>query len=573
MKNLFRQAGLDEPIVHALGEMGFETPTPIQEKVIPHILQSSEDLIGLAQTGTGKTAAFGLPVIQQCDLDSPQTQILILSPTRELCLQITRELKHYSRYLGTLGVVPVYGGASAQEQIRALKSNAQVVVGTPGRVLDLLNRGKLRIGNISRLILDEADEMLSMGFKDELDAILEKAGSDRQVLLFSATMPKAIGQIARRYMNAPVEISVGRKNSGAENIQHICHLVRPRYRYQALRRVIDAHPGLSGIIFCRTRRETREVSEQLMQDGYSADALHGDLSQSQRDIIMHKFRLGHLKMLVATDVAARGIDVNDLSHIINYNLPDDPEVYIHRTGRTGRIGKKGIAVSLAHPADTGKIKAIEKLAGKTMEMQKLPDARQIVENQILNYTEQFARAGENQQGQPNLQRFLPQVMEKLQDMDREAIIQRLISLEFNRLLSDYEDAPDLNADAHQNAGKRKNGKDPSGNKNASPGKSQSKTQRKNRSRRKEAREGMQFARLFINKGKKQQLDKRGLMTMIGHKVNNHSIEIGHIDLQNNFTFFDIDARYENQILKAFKNARFNGTPLKIDRAKHQPHAT
>ncbi|HKL38029.1 MAG TPA: DEAD/DEAH box helicase [Bacteroidales bacterium] len=535
--NLFKEAGLGEDVLHAIGELGFEAPTPIQEKVIPQILSSPDDLIGLAQTGTGKTAAFGLPVIEQTDVGSKATQTLILSPTRELCLQITKDLKTYARYKGKIGVVPVYGGASAETQIKELRSNAQIVVGTPGRVLDLIKRKKLNISNISRLILDEADEMLSMGFKEELDAILERASSEKQVLLFSATMARDIANIARRYMVNPVEISVGKRNTGAANVQHMYCMVHARDRYQALRRIVDMNPNLYGIVFCRTRRETREVAEQLMEEGYNADALHGDLSQAQRDAIMKKFRIKNLQLLVATDVAARGIDVDDLTHIINYNLPDDSEIYVHRTGRTGRVGKKGVAVSLIQKRDVSKIYSLEKMVGKEFQLMKVPGAHEIVKKQLFSYIDQVEST---QVDEDRISQFLPEILKKMDWLDKEELLKRFVSLEFSRLLSYYDKAPDLNV-------------------KEAPAPDKSKKSRRDKN--------VRFTRFFINQGKKQKMDTRGLLKLINQNMNNRSVEIGKIDVQNNFSFFSLDARYEQEALKVFQKAKFNGSQVEVNLAK------
>lgn len=337
---LFENYGLSKEILKAIKELGYINPTPIQAKTIPHLLNSDRDLVGLAQTGTGKTAAFGLPILNQIDYQNKITQSIILSPTRELCVQIAKDMQNYAKYLPEIRITAVYGGASIENQIKDLRKGSQVVVGTPGRVLDLINRKVLKINQISFLVLDEADEMLNMGFKEDIDAILETTPIEKQTLLFSATMPPEIMKIASLYMHDPLEISVGTKNSGAENVEHFYYQVNAKNRYLALKRIADINPDIYGIVFCRTRAETQEVADKLIQDGYNADALHGDLSQAQRDHVMHRFRSGNLQLLVATDVAARGLDVNDLSHIINYNLPDEREIYIHRTGRTGRAGKK-----------------------------------------------------------------------------------------------------------------------------------------------------------------------------------------------------------------------------------------
>ncbi len=361
---LFKEMGLSDEIQSAVEELGFEQPTPIQEKVIPFILENEQDMVALAQTGTGKTAAFGLPIIQQIDTDQRSIQTLILSPTRELAMQIANDLKKYSKNIKKLKIAVVYGGSDIRAQISEIERGAQIVVGTPGRTLDLIKRRKLRVNEIRWVVLDEADEMLSMGFKDDLDAILENSPDEKQTLLFSATMPREIVAISKKYMTDIFEISAGRKNMGAENVEHHYYLVHAKDRYMALKRVADINPNVYGIIFCRTRAETKDIADKLMQDGYNADALHGDLSQAQRDHVMGRFRGKHLQMLVATDVAARGLDVNDLTHVINYNLPDDPEIYIHRSGRTGRAGKKGISVVLIHMREKGKLKQVERAVNK-----------------------------------------------------------------------------------------------------------------------------------------------------------------------------------------------------------------
>ncbi|MFM8448939.1 MAG: DEAD/DEAH box helicase, partial [Haliscomenobacter sp.] len=384
MHTTFEDLGLNPQVLRAVQELGFETPTPIQEKAIPHLLQSKDDLVAFAQTGTGKTAAFGLPVIHQVDPHKSSVQMLALCPTRELCLQITRELTNYSKYIPGLKVVAVYGGAEISRQISELNQGPQIVVGTPGRALDLINRRKLVVDNIRWLVLDEADEMLSMGFKDELDAILATTPSTKQTLLFSATMPEEMVGIAQKYMHDPVEISAGKRNMGAENVQHHYYLVHAKDKYLALKRIADYYPNIYGIVFCRTRQETKEVADKLMEDGYNADALHGDLSQAQRDYVMQRFRLKQLQMLVATDVAARGLDVNNLSHVINYNLPDDPEVYIHRSGRTGRAGKSGISILIANMREKGKIGFIEKKIGKRFDQKPVPTGSDICEKQLFH---------------------------------------------------------------------------------------------------------------------------------------------------------------------------------------------
>ncbi len=537
---LFSEIGLKGEILDAISELGFESPTPIQEKTIPHLLNEKEDLVGLAQTGTGKTAAFGLPIIQQTDLKQDYIQSLILCPTRELCLQITNDLQNYSRYAGKLGIVPVYGGASASEQIRQLSKNTHIVVGTPGRVLDLLKRKKLRISGIKTLVLDEADEMLSMGFKDDLDSILSRTSTAKRTLLFSATMPRDIAEIASKYMQDPLEISVSKKNIGAENVHHHYYLIHARDRYNALKRIADMNPDIYGIVFCRTRRETKEVADKMMQDGYNADALHGDLSQAQRDHVMKKFRLKHLNILVATDVAARGLDVNDLTHIINYNLPDDPEVYIHRTGRTGRAGKKGIAVTLIHLKEKGKLQTIERMLGKKFERKMVPSGKEVCEKQLfnmINNVEQHAEFNERQ-----IEPFLPEIYSKLSWLSKEEIIKRFVSLEFERFLDYYADAPDINV-------------------------SEKKAAKQEKDSRQKSEKNYSFTRFFINLGKKQNIRKTDIMGLINDQLRKRNVEIGKIEILDSFSFVEIDSSFEDKFLNAFKNAYYKGKSVNVEIAK------
>ena len=440
---LFDEMGLDSSLLKAVKELGFTEPTPIQEKVIPKMLTEKKDLVAQAQTGTGKTAAFGMPIIQMVDIANKDTKSLVLCPTRELCVQITSDLKKYATYVDGLRVVPVYGGASIDTQIRSLKKGGQIVVGTPGRVRDLINRRVLKIQKINWLVLDEADEMLNMGFKEELDAILESTPEGKQTFLFSATIPKAILRIANNYMHQPDEISVGTKNAGAENVKHEYYVAHARHRYEVLKRIADMNPQIYGIVFCRTRRETKEVADKFMSDGYNADALHGDLSQSQRDFVMNRFRNRHIQMLVATDVAARGLDVNDLTHVINYNVPDDLEVYIHRSGRTGRAGKSGTSITIIHTRENRKIKELEKIAKKPFTRKMIPGGKEICKKQLFNLVDKVEKVELND-GQ--IEEFLPEIYKKLEWLSREDLIKHFVSVEFNRFLSYYKNAPDLNVE-------------------------------------------------------------------------------------------------------------------------------
>jgi len=555
---LFNEMGLNPEIQLAIEEIGFERPTPIQEKVVPFLMEGKQDLVALAQTGTGKTAAFGLPILQQIDTTKKATQTLILSPTRELAMQIANDLENYARHLTKINIAVVYGGADIKKQINQLERGAQIVVGTPGRTLDLIKRKKLKVNEIQWLVLDEADEMLSMGFKDDLDAILETSPAEKQTLLFSATMPKEIISISKKYMNNPFEISVGKKNTGAENVEHHYYLIHAKDRYIALKRIADLTPNIYGIIFCRTRAETKDVADKLMRDGYNADALHGDLSQAQRDHVMARFRNKHLQMLVATDVAARGLDVNDLTHVINYNLPDDPEIYIHRSGRTGRAGKRGISVTLIHLREKGKLRQVEKSVNKKFIQQQVPSGKEICEKQLFNLIDRMEQVDVNE---TEIEAFMPVIYKKLSWLDREDLIKRFVSVEFNRFLKYYENAPDINVDESRTShdesrySERRGGRSERG-------------ERSNRGGRgKKSRGDYDFARFFFNMGKKNGINKRKIIDLVNEHLPNKSAEIGDIEVMKNFSFFEVDKRYEKEIMKSMKNAKFKGQRIGIDIAK------
>ena len=550
--------GLNPEIQLAIEEIGFERPTPIQEKVVPFLMEGKQDLVALAQTGTGKTAAFGLPILQQIDTTKKATQTLILSPTRELAMQIANDLENYARHLTKINIAVVYGGADIKKQINQLERGAQIVVGTPGRTLDLIKRKKLKVNEIQWLVLDEADEMLSMGFKDDLDAILETSPAEKQTLLFSATMPKEIISISKKYMNNPFEISVGKKNTGAENVEHHYYLIHAKDRYIALKRIADLTPNIYGIIFCRTRAETKDVADKLMRDGYNADALHGDLSQAQRDHVMARFRNKHLQMLVATDVAARGLDVNDLTHVINYNLPDDPEIYIHRSGRTGRAGKRGISVTLIHLREKGKLRQVEKSVNKKFIQQQVPSGKEICEKQLFNLIDRMEQVDVNE---TEIEAFMPVIYKKLSWLDREDLIKRFVSVEFNRFLKYYENAPDINVDESRTShdesrySERRGGRSERG-------------ERSNRGGRgKKSRGDYDFARFFFNMGKKNGINKRKIIDLVNEHLPNKSAEIGDIEVMKNFSFFEVDKRYEKEIMKSMKNAKYKGQRIGIDIAK------
>ena len=444
-KESFLNFSLKKELIKSINELGFNNPTPIQSKVIPHLMSSKQDLIASAQTGTGKTAAFGLPLLDLTNIKDTKVQTLILCPTRELCIQITNDLLSYSKYLKNINILSVYGGVKIEKQIRSLKKGPQVVVGTPGRTNDLIRRKKLIIGNIDRLILDEADEMLSMGFKEDLEAIIQQTPKTKQILLFSATMtPKVIG-VTKKYMKKSLEIAVARVNRAADNVEHIFYVVKPRDRYEVVKRIADMNPDIYGIVFCRTRRETKDIAIKLMNDHYNADTIHGDLSQSERDDVMSRFRKGQLQILVATDVAARGLDVEDLTHVINYNLPDDDEIYIHRSGRTGRAGKKGVSVAIIHGRNMRKLKDIERTSGISFNKKDVPNGLDICKKRLYALIDKIEKVDVNEE---QIEPFLPYIYDKLNWLDREKLIKHFVSTEFNRYLSYYKDSKDINEESY-----------------------------------------------------------------------------------------------------------------------------
>jgi ATP-dependent RNA helicase DeaD len=431
----FKKLGVTPEIAQALAELGYEQPMPVQSEVIPQLLNKTRNIIALAQTGTGKTAAFGIPIIQKTDVKNVTPQTLILCPTRELCLQIAGDLADYSKYVDDIKVLPVYGGSSIESQIRALKRGVHIIVATPGRLIDLIKRKTVSLSNVQSVVLDEADEMLNMGFTEDLDEILSYVPENRSMLLFSATMPREIQRITGKYMKDPMEITIGRKNEGALNVRHTYYVVHAKDRYLALKRIVDYYPNIYGIIFCRTRKDTQEIADKLIQDGYDADSLHGDLSQAQRDLVMSKFRNHNLQLLVATDVAARGLDVDDVSHIINYSLPDDIESYTHRSGRTGRAGKAGTSISIIHTKERGKISQIEKQINKQFEKREIPKGDVICEKQLFNFVDKIEKVKVNEE---EIERLLPSIFRKLEWLEKEDIIKRIVSLEFNRLIEYYQ---------------------------------------------------------------------------------------------------------------------------------------
>ena len=534
----FEALGLGPELLKSVKDLGFVNPTPIQEKTIPAILKQENDLVALAQTGTGKTAGFGLPIQQQIDTVLKDVQALVLSPTRELAIQITNDLESYSTYLPHIKHAAVYGGADIQKQIRTLKENPQIVIGTPGRILDLIKRKILKVKNIRWLVLDEADEMLNMGFKEELDKILETTPADKRTFLFSATMPKEVQRIAQTYMGASEEIAVGMRNSGADTVRHLFYMVHAKDRYEALKRIADINPAIYGIVFCRTRQETKEVAEKLKNDGYNADALHGDLSQAQRDYVMNGFRKKHMQMLVATDVAARGLDVNDLTHVINFKLPDELEVYIHRSGRTGRAGKSGTSISIIHTREVNKIRSLEKLTNKKFTKANVPTGREICEKQLFNLIDRMENI---EVDEAQIGGYMDVIYKKLDWLSREDLIKRFVSVEFNRFLNYYKNAGDLNVNDER--------------------------QRRNT---KEIAKATSFSRFFINVGSKNKLTPPQMIGLINDYTKRRSIEIGKIDILKNFAFFEVDSRHEQDVIKGFRHASFRGISLQVDISKPDP---
>ena len=536
----FEEVGVREAIIKAIAELGYVHPMPIQEKVIPHPLHEDGDIIGLAQTGTGKTAAFGLPMLQRIDVEIENPQALIIAPTRELCLQIAGDLADYSKYISNLRVLPVYGGSSIESQIKMLRRGVHIVVATPGRLLDLIKRDTVNMGMVKTVILDEADEMLNMGFIDDINEILSHVPDDRKMLLFSATMPNEIESIAKKYMHNPEEIVVGSRNEGAENVRHIYYMVHARDKYLALKRVADYCPSIYGIIFCRTRRETQEVADWLISDGYNADSLHGDLSQAQRDLVMKKFREHTIQLLVATDVAARGLDVDNLTHVINYGLPDDIATYTHRSGRTGRAGKTGVSVSIVHLREKGKIRDIEKRIGKAFERKEVPSPKEIITKQLFNLADRLEKVSVDEE---QINEYLPGIIKKLEWLSTEDLLKRVLSLEANRLLEYYKDARVLDVPENDKKGKKK------GDKKGSDRSMEDKDRRV-------GEEG--YERVYINCGKADGFFAPNLIESINQSVKGQRVDIGRIDLLSGYSLFDIRKGDAHRVISSLKGEDFFG---------------
>ena len=526
----FKEIGINKDLCKAINELGFTTPTEIQEQSIPFLLSNNSDLISLAQTGTGKTAAFGLPVIQKTQLKNRFVQSIILCPTRELCIQICKDLEKYSKYISNLKVLSVYGGTNIETQIKSLNKGVQIVVGTPGRTKDLIKRKVLKLELVDKVVLDEADEMLSMGFKDDLDFILERTKSERQTMLFSATMSKEVKSISKKYMKDAKEISVSKINSGAKNIEHHIYSVSSRNKYEALKRIADFNPNIYGIVFCRTKRHTKDIANKFMAEGYNADAIHGDLSQNQRDEVMQRFRNKSLQILIATDVAARGLDVDDITHVINYSLPDDPEVYIHRSGRTARAGKSGISIAISNESERRKIKSIEKKGGIKFLNKEVPTGVEICSNQLYKMIDKIENVEVDEK---QIKPFLNDIYKRLEWLDREELIKRFVSAEFNRFLNYYKESNRL----------------------------QSKKSKKSEKKR---GNGKSLTGFSINIGRKHRATPIDIISIINRALKSNDIEIGKIELNRYQTFFEIDKDFADELKSNIKKIDFRGNKIILD---------
>ena len=535
----FEELGVSLEIRKAIEEMGYESPMPVQEEVIPYLLGNGNDVVALAQTGTGKTAAFGLPLIQKIDVTRRVPQALILCPTRELCLQIAGDLTDYSKYITDLKILPVYGGSSIDSQIRSLKQGVHIIVATPGRLIDLMERKVANLATVSDVVMDEADEMLNMGFTDSINAILEKVPQDRNTLMFSATMSPEISRIAKTYLHDAKEITIGTKNEGSKNVNHIAYIIHAKDKYLALKRVVDFYPQIYGIIFCRTRKETQEIADKLIQDGYNADSLHGELSQAQRDLVMQKFRQRHLQLLVATDVAARGLDVNDLTHVINYGLPDDTESYTHRSGRTGRAGKTGISIAIINLREKGKMREIERIIKKQFTVGQLPSGKEICEQQLIKVIDEIEKVKVNEE---EIEAFLPGIYRKFEWLSKEDLIKRVVSMEFNRFLEYYKNAPEI--EQPKNSDKK-----------GEPKERKERGTDKEKSSRK-AEKG--YTRLFLNLGKTDGFYANQIIELINRNLKKERIQVGRIDLMQNFSFFEIIEAQAPMVIKALNKVVLNG---------------
>ena len=533
----FEELGVSPEIRKAIEEMGYENPMPVQEEVIPYLLGENNDVVALAQTGTGKTAAFGLPLLQQIDVKNRVPQSLILCPTRELCLQIAGDLNDYSKYIDGLKVLPVYGGSSIDSQIRSLKRGVHIIVATPGRLLDLMERKTVSLSTVHNIVMDEADEMLNMGFTDSINAILADVPKERNTLLFSATMSPEIARISKNYLQNAKEITIGRKNESTSNVKHVAYTVQAKDKYAALKRIVDYYPQIYGIIFCRTRKETQEIADKLMQEGYNADSLHGELSQAQRDAVMQKFRIRNLQLLVATDVAARGLDVDDLTHVINYGLPDDTESYTHRSGRTGRAGKTGTSIAIINLREKGKLREIERIIGKKFIAGEMPTGKQICEKQLIKVIDELEKVKVNEE---EITDFMPEIYRKLEWLSKEDLIKRMVLHEFNRFLDYYRDREEIETPTDSRERNTRDSRE-RGSRKAAPG----------------------FTRLFINLGKMDSFFPSELISLLNSNTRGR-IELGRIDLMKNFSFFEVEEKEAQNVVKALNRANWNGRKVSVE---------
>ena len=534
----FEELGVSPEIRRAIEEMGYAYPMPVQEEVIPYLLGENNDVVALAQTGTGKTAAFGLPLIQKINVDENYPQSLILFPTRELCLQIAGDLNDYCKYISGLKVLPVYGGSSIESQIRALKRGVHIIVATPGRLIDLMERKTVSLATVKNVVLDEADEMLNMGFTESINAILADVPQERNTLLFSATMSKEISRISKNYLRDAKEITIGRKNEGTANVKHVVYVVHAKDKYETLKRIVDSCPQIYCIIFCRTKIETQEIADKLMHEGYNADSLHGDLSQAQRDLVMQKFRIRNLQILVATDVAARGLDVDDLTHVINYGLPDDTESYTHRSGRTGRAGKTGTSVAIINMKEKSKVRNIEKAIGKEFVPGEIPTAKEICKKQLFKVIDDLEKVKVNED---EINDFMTEIYRKLDWLSKEDLIKRVVSHEFNRFYEYYRDRDDIEIAVDNRKSRRD--RDAKGSRKAEKG----------------------YSRMFINLGKMDGFNLRGLMGMLNESTQTR-VDVGRVDLMKKFSFFEVDESRASEVLRAFDNLAWNDRPVVVEMA-------
>ncbi len=546
----FQDLDIIDELLKALNDLGFTDPTPIQSDAIPEIIGGDRNLVGLAQTGTGKTVAFALPMIQLIDFARPYTQGVVICPTRELCLQISDDMKKLCRYIKGARVVAVYGGASIQNQRTQIKNGARIIVATPGRLLDFIKRKVVDLSGVAYVVLDEADEMLNMGFQEDIDAILQNTPSEKRTWLFSATMPREVAKIAKRYMDNPVEITMGKKNSGAENISHVSYIVKEKDRYPALKRIIDFYPDIYGLVFCRTRKETHEVADKLIKDSYSAEAIHGDLTQTVRDKVMRRFKAGSIQLLVATDVAARGIDVRDITHIINYRLPDEPGNYTHRSGRTARAGKSGTSIAIINSMERRKLRIIEKKSGIQFNYEKIPGGYAICEKQLYSMINKMVEVDVDQK---EIGRFLPPVYDALQSLSKEELIQRFVSIEFNRFLNYYKDARDINLSLKK---KKSTTRPPT-------------TTRRLRNNIKSGRS----RRFFLNAGFMDDLKKGAVIRTICSRSNIGSEKIGPIEIMREFSFFEVETGVAATVLKSMKGAKIDGRQIRVQYAEDRKPQT